>query len=75
MATDVTQSACAEVNPAAPTEGMVGGMVRAIRCWTNPQIPIQILRDGWRVSGTINALRPNRSVSPQVNLSDISDGA
>ena len=46
---------------------------RALRCWPQPQIPIEVSRHGILPGRTGDPLRPDRAVGPNVNLLHRSD--
>src|SRR5262249_10572766 len=72
----IPQTTRSKVPPTAPGEWDICWMVRPIRGWTKPQVPLQSLRHRWRVCGAIYALGPPKrffplvsgSIRPDVNL-------
>ena len=75
VAGDVAQRAGAEVPPASPVEGMVGGMVRPERSGPEEEVPVQPLRGVVRLARALDRLRPDRAVGPVVDLAHLADHA
>src|SRR4029079_15467851 len=71
----VTQGAGAEVPPAAPGEGAIGGVIGTLRRGSEPQVPGDVGWDGGCVGGALTALRPDGAVGPDVDFLDVSDDA
>src|SRR5580698_1849433 len=71
----VAQGTAAEIAPPAPYEWQVCIVVGADGRGTEPLIPIQAVRDGLCVLGTLDALRPVRTAGPILNLTDGTNGA
>src|SRR5438552_6308354 len=70
MARHVSQSARPEIPPSAPLEGMVRGMIGPLGRRADPEVPIERLRNRRRPGGTIDSLRPDRTVGPHMDLTD-----
>ena len=68
MAAHVTERSGPEIGPAPPVERVVDGVIRTFGSGSEPQVPIEALRHGGRVGGTVDALRPDRPVAPDVHL-------
>src|SRR5690242_13455738 len=81
MAADVAERAGAKIPPATPFEGEISGMIRARGSWAEPEIPIEIGRDGRAIFRAINALGPvfveeavGGAIGPDMDFADGSDG-
>ena len=54
MTAHISQRARAEIDPAAPFERQIIGMIGALRGRTEPEVPIQCFRHGRRLFGTFH---------------------
>ncbi len=82
MTADITQCACTEIPPAAPNKRMISRIIRTRGSGTQPQIPIQILRNFRGSLRTVHTLRPvftkeavGRTIGPNMQLTDFADRA
>src|SRR5438093_4093130 len=80
MAADITQSARAEIPPAAPFEWQVRRVVRTRRCRTEPHFPVQRRRNRVRVGRSRDTLWPilieesvGWAICPRVDFANVSD--
>src|SRR6266404_2883950 len=79
--THVTESAAAEIPPAAPLERAIGRMVGTLGSGAEPQVPVEVRRHRLRFRGALYALGPperqlscvGRAVGPDMSLAHGSD--
>src|SRR6266480_7250269 len=73
MTGDVAERAGSEIPPAAPLEWRVGRIVGPLGYGTEPQIPVQGRGRMVLLEGTIDRLRPDGPVGPELDLPHRSD--
>src|SRR5262245_3428194 len=73
MAGHVAQRAGAEIEPSAPLERLILGMVGPIVCRAKELVPADVVRYAGRLLEPAQALRPDRPVGPDVNFLDRSE--
>src|SRR5436190_4281258 len=74
VARHITQGARAKIEPATPVEGMINALLERPRLGrTQPDIPLEPFRNRVAPRWTRDALRPDRSVAPDVNLLHVAD--
>src|SRR5215469_11286453 len=64
VGTHVAEGAASEVGPAAPTEGQVDMMERALRRGTKPEIPVEAFGDRLGFFRALQGLRPEGTARP-----------
>src|SRR4029077_6112940 len=70
VAGHVPQSTRPKVEPPPPVKRLVSGMVRPVGGGTQELVPAQLVRDPRHSLGPMNALRPDRSIGPDVDVLD-----
>ena len=77
MASHVAEGAGAEVPPAAPSERLIGMVIRPRRSRAEEQIPMRCRRDRLfgRLGHHLRSLRPDRTVGPDMDLAHRADRA
>src|SRR5690606_25166207 len=73
VARHITEGACSEREPTTPVEWMVGRIVVSFFSWTEPEIPVEFLRDFVLARRRGNTLRPDGAVSPRDDTSNLTD--
>lgn len=74
MTCHISEGACAEIEVAAPIEGVIGTLfVRPLRCRTKPAIPVERLGNRIGALGALNALRPDGPVGPHMQFEGLAN--
>ena len=75
VAPHVAESAATEVAPAAPDKRQIGMVERTFRRRTEPEVPIQTIRDSFGFLRALEPLRPERTVRPVCDFAHRPDRA